>query len=123
MAMVFRRLLRLCEYYGARPTFVFCSATIGNPVELCNMLSGLEVHPILESGAARGGRHMIFVNPEGSPAQAAIQLLRSALERDLRVITSYSIHYTKLYEFNRKRFRRKGKRYAPRAGTVVLFSA
>jgi len=86
MAMVFRRLLRLCEYYGAHPTFVFCSATIGNPVELCHMLTGLEVHPILESGAARGGRHMIFLNPDGSPAQAAIQLLQAALARDLRTI-------------------------------------
>ena len=86
MAMVFRRLLRLCEYYGARPTFVFCSATIGNPAELCHMLSGLDVHPVLESGAARGGRHMIFINPEGSPSQAAIQLLRSALSRGLRTI-------------------------------------
>ena len=86
MAMVFRRLLRLCEYYGARPTFIFCSATIGNPVELCHMLTGLDVHPILESGAARGGRHMVFLNPDGSPAQAAIQLLQAALARDLRTI-------------------------------------
>jgi len=86
MAMVFRRLLRLCEYYGARPTFIFCSATIGNPVELCHMLTGLDVHPILDSGAARGGRHMIFLNPDGSPAQAAIQLLQAALHRDLRTI-------------------------------------
>ncbi|CCH49256.1 DEAD/DEAH box helicase domain protein [Pseudodesulfovibrio piezophilus C1TLV30] len=86
MAMVFRRLLRLCEYYGARPTFIFCSATIGNPVELCHMLTGLDVHPILESGAARGGRHMVFLNPDGSPAQVAIQLLQAALARDLRTI-------------------------------------
>jgi DEAD/DEAH box helicase domain-containing protein len=86
MAMVFRRLLRMCEYYGAHPTFVFCSATIGNPVELCHMLTGLEVHPILDSGAARGGRHMIFLNPDGSPAQAAIQLLQAALARNLRTI-------------------------------------
>lgn len=86
MAMVFRRLLRLCEYYGARPTFVFCSATIGNPVELCHMLTGLDVHPILESGAASGGRHMVFLNPDGSPAQAAIALLQAALARDLRTI-------------------------------------
>lgn len=86
MAMVFRRLLRLCEYYGSRPTFIFCSATIGNPVELCHMLTGLDVHPILDSGAARGGRHMIFLNPDGSPAQAAIQLLQAALHRDLRTI-------------------------------------
>jgi DEAD/DEAH box helicase domain-containing protein len=86
MAMVFRRLLRLCEYYGARPTFIFCSATIGNPAELCRMLTGLDVHPVLESGAARGRRHMVFINPEGSPAQAAIQLLRSALAREMRTI-------------------------------------
>jgi len=86
MAMVFRRLLRLCEYYGAHPTFVFCSATIGNPVELCRMLTGLAVHPIMESGAARSGRHMIFINPDGSPAQAAIQLLQAALSRGLRTI-------------------------------------
>ena len=86
MAMVFRRLLRLCEYYGARPTFIFCSATIGNPAELCRMLTGLDAHPILTSGAARGGRHMIFLNPDGSPAQGAIQLLQAALHRDLRTI-------------------------------------
>ena len=86
MAMVFRRLMRLCRYYGANPTFVFCSATIGNPAELCHMLTGLDVHPILESGAARGGRHMIFLNPDGSPSQAAIQLLKAALSRDLRTI-------------------------------------
>jgi len=86
MAMVFRRLLRLCEYYGARPTFLFSSATIGNPVELCRMLTGLEAHPVLESGAARGRRHILFINPEGSPAQAAIELLRSALAREMRTI-------------------------------------
>ncbi|MBG0791016.1 MAG: DEAD/DEAH box helicase [Desulfovibrionaceae bacterium] len=86
MAMVFRRLMRLCRYYGASPTFVFCSATIGNPAELCRMLTGLSVHPILESGAARGGRHMIFINPDGSPSQAAIQLLKAALSRGLRTI-------------------------------------
>jgi len=86
MAMVFRRLMRLCRYYGANPTFVFCSATIGNPAELCRMLTGLDVHPVLESGAARGERHMIFLNPDGSPSQAAIQLLKAALSRNLRTI-------------------------------------
>ncbi|WP_442874860.1 DEAD/DEAH box helicase [Desulfovibrio sp. Fe33] len=86
MAMVFRRLMRLCRYYGASPTFVFCSATIGNPAELCRMLTGLDAHPILESGAAHGGRHMIFINPDASPSKAAIQLLRAALARGLRTI-------------------------------------
>ena len=86
MAMVFRRLLRLCRYYGANPTFVFCSATIGNPRELCGMLTGLEVEAVTESGGARGDRHMVFLNPDAGPAQAAIRLLRSALSRGLRTI-------------------------------------
>jgi hypothetical protein len=42
MAWVFRRLLRVCEYYGSRPTFVFCSATVGNPGELASGLTGLD---------------------------------------------------------------------------------
>ena len=34
VAHVLRRLRRLCEHYGADPTFCFTSATIGNPAEL-----------------------------------------------------------------------------------------
>jgi DEAD/DEAH box helicase domain-containing protein len=41
MAQVFRRLLRVCARYGAHPTFVFCSATVGNPGELAANLTGL----------------------------------------------------------------------------------
>lgn len=42
MAQVFRRLLRVCARYGAHPTFVFCSATVGNPGELAANLTGLD---------------------------------------------------------------------------------
>ena len=40
VANVIRRLLRLCEHYGARPQFIFCSATIGNPQALAETLLG-----------------------------------------------------------------------------------
>ena len=43
VAHVLRRLLRLCEHYGAHPTFCFASATIGNPGELASALCGLPV--------------------------------------------------------------------------------
>jgi DEAD/DEAH box helicase domain-containing protein len=86
MAMLFRRLLRVCSYYGAEPSFVFSSATVGNPAELCKSLTGLEVTAITESGAASGDRNFVFFNPQVSPYSAAIQLLKAALARGLRTI-------------------------------------
>lgn len=86
MAQVLRRLRRICRYYGSDPAFVFCSATVGNPAELCELLTELKPEAITESGAPSGGRHMVFLNPEDSPATAAIQLLQAALARGLRTI-------------------------------------
>lgn len=42
-AQILKRLRRLASHYGARPTFVLTSATIGNPVDLARRLSGVEV--------------------------------------------------------------------------------
>jgi len=86
VAMILRRLQRICRHYGAVPTFVFSSATIAQPAELARQLAGFEVKPITRSGAPRGKRHIVFIDPEGSPAQAAILLLKAALHRGLRTI-------------------------------------
>ena len=40
VALVFRRLARMCEEFGADPEFVCCSATIGNPVEHAATVTG-----------------------------------------------------------------------------------
>lgn len=45
MAGVFRRLNRLAAHYGAAPSYVFCTATVGNPGELAASLSGLDLLP------------------------------------------------------------------------------
>lgn len=86
MSQVLRRFARICRYYGSDPAYVFCSATVGNPAELCHMLTGLAATPVIASGAPAGPRHMIFLNPEDSPAGAAIQLLQAALSRGLKTI-------------------------------------
>ncbi|MDH3500366.1 MAG: DEAD/DEAH box helicase, partial [Acidimicrobiia bacterium] len=41
-SMILRRLRRIAAHYGAQPTFVFASATIGNPADLAHRLSGLD---------------------------------------------------------------------------------
>ena len=42
VANVLRRLRRLCSVYGTEPRFLLASATIANPVELAERLTGLD---------------------------------------------------------------------------------
>ncbi len=86
MAQVFRRLRRICSFYGADPTFIFCSATVSNPSQLAQQLTGLTVKTITKSGAPMGAKHIVFMNPVQGPAQTAILLLKAALHRGLRTI-------------------------------------
>ena len=86
VAQLFQRLHRICRYYGAAPTFIFSSATVANPAQLAGQLTGLAVKAITYSGASRGNRYLVFINPQTGPAQAAILLLKAALHRGLRTI-------------------------------------
>ena len=63
LANVLRRLLRLCDFYGSKPQFILCSATIANPVELAEMLIGRPVTLVDDNGAPMGQRHFVFYNP------------------------------------------------------------
>jgi DEAD/DEAH box helicase domain-containing protein len=86
MAQVIRRLRRVCSRYGASPTFIFSSATIGNPSVLAEQLSGVCVKSVARNGAPRGRRHLVLIDPDRSPAHAAILLLKAAVHRRLRTI-------------------------------------
>lgn len=86
MAQVFRRFLRVCNFYGVKPTFIFSSATVSNPGQLAHQLTGLKVTTLNKSGAPVGRRHLLFINPLEGAAQTAILLLKAALHRGLRTI-------------------------------------
>ncbi len=97
MAWVFRRLRRVCRYYGAEPVFIFCSATVGNPRELAETLTGLPVQSVSGTGSPQGSKHFLLVNPPAGPAQTALLLLQAALPRGLRsIIYSQSRKMTEL---------------------------
>jgi DEAD/DEAH box helicase domain-containing protein len=86
VAQILRRLRRICSHYSISPTFVFSSATVANPAQLVRQLSGLSAETIDQSGAPRGRRQLIFLNPAPGPARSVILLLKAALARGLRTI-------------------------------------
>jgi DEAD/DEAH box helicase domain-containing protein len=63
LANLLRRLQRVCAFYGARPQYILCSATIGNPREHAEALIGRPAAAILESGAPVGDKHVLLWNP------------------------------------------------------------
>jgi DEAD/DEAH box helicase domain-containing protein len=63
VANVLRRLMRICAYYGSKPLIVCCSATIGNPSELAQMLTGRPARLVDRNGAPSGERHVLLVDP------------------------------------------------------------
>ncbi len=87
MAWVFKRLRRICSQYGHEPVFIFSSATIANPGQLCSALTGHEPEVIREGGAPSGKKHFLLLDPEmQGAAQSAIRILQKALELGLRTI-------------------------------------
>src|SRR5713101_6112183 len=60
---VLRRLDRIARFYGSRPQFICCSATIANPGELAEQLIEREVEVIEENGAPAAEKLFVFYNP------------------------------------------------------------
>lgn len=63
VANVIRRLRRICAAYGSDPQFILTSATIGNPQELAENLTGLPFEVVEKDGSPRGEKNFLFWNP------------------------------------------------------------
>jgi len=63
VALLLRRLRRLCARYGAAPTFVLASATVAQPAESASRLVGVPVTAVTEDGSPRGPRTVALWEP------------------------------------------------------------
>jgi DEAD/DEAH box helicase domain-containing protein len=63
VAMVLRRLRRLTAHYGGNPQFVLASATVGNPTELAERLTGLPFDEVADDASPRGEKLFVLWNP------------------------------------------------------------
>jgi DEAD/DEAH box helicase domain-containing protein len=96
VANVFRRLGRVAAFHGSEPVFLLSSATLANPAELAERLTGLsEVAQVSASGAPRGRKHLVFLNPpildpamgvRGSPVVLARKVSRRFLRERIQTI-------------------------------------
>ncbi|HEY2603040.1 MAG TPA: DEAD/DEAH box helicase, partial [Thermoleophilaceae bacterium] len=95
VANVLRRLRRLANAYGTEPRFVLTSATIANPLELAEELTGLEFTLVQHDGAPRADRKIAMWNPplvdvdkgiRTSALSEAAALLVELMEREVRTI-------------------------------------
>jgi DEAD/DEAH box helicase domain-containing protein len=78
VANVLRRLRRVAGAYGTTPRFLLASATIANPVELAERLTGFEDVRLVDEDGSPGARRQIAMwNPP--LVDEALQLRRSAL--------------------------------------------
>ena len=98
---VLRRLRRICRHYGSDPTFICSSATIANPRELAESLVERPFELVSESGAPRGEKFFLFVNPPVVNQQLGIR--RSYLAETRRIASEFLKRRLQLIVFAQSR--------------------
>ena len=63
VAFLIRRLKRIANFYGSDPKFILSSATLANPLELAEKLTGEEFELIDEDSSPSGEKDFILYNP------------------------------------------------------------
>jgi DEAD/DEAH box helicase domain-containing protein len=86
-ANILRRLRRICEFYGSKPRFICCSATIANPRELAERLTAEEFELVDNNGAPSGEKYFVFYNPPVVNRQLGIR--RSYLQESRRIAQEF----------------------------------
>ncbi len=95
MTNVLRRLSRICDFYGSKPRFICCSATIANPKELAERLLERDVSLVDQNGAPSSEKIFIFYNPpvvnkelgiRGNHIHAARRLVSPFIKKGIQTI-------------------------------------
>ena len=98
---VLRRLRRVCQHYGSSPTFICSSATIANPRELAEALVEAPFELVEKTGAPRGEKVFLFVNPPVVNKELGIR--RSYLSETRRIAGEFLKRKLQLIVFAQSR--------------------
>ena len=104
LANVVRRLHRVCRHHGTSPQFICSSATIDNPREHAERVTGRPMELVTNNGAPRGHKRFVLWNPpllqsQGQPAEtwrtggqrrsalyAAVELMADLVKNEIQTI-------------------------------------
>jgi DEAD/DEAH box helicase domain-containing protein len=101
VAMTLRRLRRLIAHHGGNPRWCLASATVGNPAELAERLTGLDVDVIEADAAPRGRKLFAMWNPPIIDDETGAR--RSALAEASTVMTKLVDDGARTIGFTRSR--------------------
>jgi DEAD/DEAH box helicase domain-containing protein len=87
LANIIHRLRRICNFYGSNPTFICSSATISNPKQLAEDITGKPFELVDNNGAPSGEKYFVFYNPPVVNRQLGIR--RSYLNETLRMALEF----------------------------------
>jgi DEAD/DEAH box helicase domain-containing protein len=96
VANLMKRLDRICKHYKSSPQFICCSATISNPKELAESITGHEMTIVNNDGSPKGAKKFVLWNPpfvddgkteRRSPNSEATRLMVELIRNRIQTIT------------------------------------
>lgn len=106
VALILRRLRRVCARYGARPTFVLASATVSDPAASASVLTGLDVGAVTDDASPRGARAVALWEPpllEEVTGENGAPVRRSAGAETARILADLVTEGARTLAFVRSR--------------------
>ncbi|MGE3288225.1 MAG: DEAD/DEAH box helicase [Pseudonocardia sp.] len=106
VALLLRRLLRVCARYGSVPTIVLASATIADPAPFAERLIGRPVRAVTEDGSPDAGRVVVFWEPPllpGSGGENGAPVRRPAGAEAARMLADLVVENARTLTFVRSR--------------------
>jgi DEAD/DEAH box helicase domain-containing protein len=100
VALVLRRLRRVCASYGAHPQFVLASATMADPAGVAARLTGLDVTAVVDDASPRTARRVMLWQP---PLIGETDTRRSVTAEASDLLTDLVVAGTRTLTFVRSR--------------------
>lgn len=106
VALLLRRLMRVCARYGSRPTLVLASATVADAEGFAGRLTGRPVRAVVDDGSPDPGRVVVLWEPPllpGSAGENGAPVRRAAGSEAARMLADLVVEDARTLVFVRSR--------------------